>query len=159
MLFVDHADQQGGCNQHHPEPATWDVLTVAMWLYWQILCWLHLTQPVPAPGSAGLLQCHPYGCRYPGMLFVITRVAWCLSSLWQLPLLLQLCEYSNYFLMTTFPLCPCWFICSHNPLHFLNDLINCSHTPWSLCFLLLFYLWFAHLWSPVMVTLFILKLY
>ena len=81
MVFVDHADQQAGCSQHHAEPATWGVFTAPMWLYWQIFVLFHLTQLVPAPGSAGLLQHHPYGCRYPGMLFVITRVAWRLSSL------------------------------------------------------------------------------
>ena len=66
---------------------------------------------------------------------------------------------TNSFPMTMISLCSWWFIRSHNPLHFLNDLINRSHPPSCLCSLLLFYLWFAHLWSPVMATLFILKLY
>ena len=58
-----------------------------------------------------------------------------------------------------FPLCSWWFIHSHDPLHLLNDLTNHSHLPWCLCSLLSFYLWFAHLWSSVMATLFVLKLH
>ena len=54
---------------------------------------------------------------------------------------------TNSFLTMTFFLCPCWFICSHNPLHFPNDLTNRSHPPSCLCPLLLFYLWVACLWS------------
>ena len=58
-----------------------------------------------------------------------------------------------------FPFCLCWFICSHDPLHFLNNLTNRSHPLCCLWSLLLFYLWVAHLWSSVMATLFVLKLY
>ena len=48
---------------------------------------------------------------------------------------------TNSFLMMRFSICPCWFIRSHDPLHFLNDFTNCSHPPSCLCPLLLFYLW------------------
>ena len=54
---------------------------------------------------------------------------------------------TNFFPMTMFSLCPCWFIRSHDPLHFLNDLTNHSHPPSCLYSLLLFYLWLACLWS------------
>ena len=63
------------------------------------------------------------------------------------------------FPMTTLSLCLCWFICSHDPLHFLNNLTNCSHPPSCLCFLLLFYLCFECLWSSVTATVLVLKLY
>ena len=63
------------------------------------------------------------------------------------------------FPMTMLSLCLCWFIHSHDPLHFLNDFTNCSHPLSCLFSLLLFYLWFTHLWSSVTATVFILKLY
>ena len=36
--------------------------------------------------------------------------------------------WTNSFPMTTLSLCLCWFICSHDPLHFLNDLTK-SFSP------------------------------
>ena len=45
------------------------------------------------------------------------------------------------------------------PTSFPNNLTNRSHPPSCLCFLLLFYLWFACLWSSVTATVLVLKLY
>ena len=66
---------------------------------------------------------------------------------------------TNSLPMMTLSLCPWWFIRSHDPLHFLNNLTNCSHPPSCLCSLLLFYLWVAHLWSFCHGHSFVLKLY
>ena len=66
---------------------------------------------------------------------------------------------TNSLPMTTFSLCLCWFICSHDPLHFLNNLTNHSHPLSCLSSLLMYYLWVAHLWSSVTATLFVYKLY
>ena len=66
---------------------------------------------------------------------------------------------TNLFPMMMFSPCLCWFIRSYDPLHFLNDLTNNSHPLWCFCSLLLFYLWFAFLWSSVTATIFVLKLY
>ena len=66
---------------------------------------------------------------------------------------------TNSFPMMTISLCSWWFICSHDPLHFLYDLTNRSHPLSCLCFLLLFYLWFERLWSSVTATVLVLKLY
>ena len=66
---------------------------------------------------------------------------------------------TNFFPMTSLSLCLCWFIHSHDPLYFLNDLTNCFHPPSCLCLLLLFYLWFVHLWSSTTATVLVLKLY
>ena len=67
--------------------------------------------------------------------------------------------WTNSFPMMILSLCLCWFIRSHDPLHFLNDLTNRSHPPSCLCSLLLFYLWFTRLWSSVTATVLVLKLY
>ena len=66
---------------------------------------------------------------------------------------------TNSFPMMTLSLCLCWFIRSHDPLQFLNNLTNRSHPPSCLCFSLLFYLWVARLWSSVTATVLVLKLY
>ena len=48
-------------------------------------------------------------------------------------------HWTKIFPMTTFFLSLWWFIRSHDPLHFLNNLTNHSHPPFCLCFLLSFY--------------------
>ena len=65
---------------------------------------------------------------------------------------------TNSFPMMTLSLCLHWFIHSHDPLHFLNNLTNCSHPLSCLYSLLWFYLWVACLWSSVTATVLVLKL-
>ena len=66
---------------------------------------------------------------------------------------------TNFLPMPTLSLCPYWSICSHDPLHLLNDLTNRSHCPSCLCSLLLLYLWVTQLQSFCHSYSFVFKLY